>query len=728
MSIRIAQSAFRPCLFSPGTILRMGACGLALTAPLTSLRAAELTGVGGLEEITVTASKKAMAESVQDVPFAVTAYGAAQLENQHVRSLQDISYNAPNVQLEDVGTSPGYANFSIRGLGVNSSIPSIDPTVGVFVDGIYLGISAGVLFDTFDLEGIEVLRGPQGLLFGRNVTGGAVVVRTTTPEDELRADAKLSLETGPNKTASFMLTGPIAETLSAKMAVFYNDDDGWYKNRFNGNDDLGQSETLIIRPALKFTPTDSLEFVLRYEHGRLRGDGAVASNHGLFAKDSFDVAIDEEGFTRNDWDQAILETNVDVPFGDGVITNVAGWRKFDSFTFGDIDASPSSAFHAHTRIRQDQFSDELRYAGTFGPVEVTTGLYYFTQDINYMERRRLANGALIIGGGGDQDQQTTGAFVSGDWHITDTWTLNSGIRYSRETKDVKVANLTPGGCDIFAETCNYLFVNDKTWSDVTPKVGFQWQPDDTTQIYGFWARGFRSGGYNFRNANPLVRPGPFDAEQQNSFEIGLKQDIAGAVRVNAAVFFNQIDDLQREIITPVAGVGTVQIITNSADAEVKGAELEVQVDLGNLTLGAQGGYTDGEYTTIRYDLNNNGAIDSVDYSLQLPRLAPWTYGFSVSYTRDIGSLGSASASASINHRDAAWYNDANTGLLTAADMLQANVSFTTLDERWKLSVYGNNLLDEATFGTEAPLPFFPRATFSSLNKGRVLGAEVTFKF
>ena len=131
-----------------------------------------------LEEVLVTGTKKAEAEKLQDVPIAATAFGEDQLEALFVRDLQSLSYTMPNVSMDDVGTAKGVANFSFRGLGVNSSIPSIDPTVGVFIDGVYQGTNSGVVFDQFDMEGIEVLRGPQGILFGRNVTGGAVLVRT----------------------------------------------------------------------------------------------------------------------------------------------------------------------------------------------------------------------------------------------------------------------------------------------------------------------------------------------------------------------------------------------------------------------------------------------------------------------------------------------------------------------------------------------------------------------
>lgn len=183
---------------------------------------------------------------------------------------------------------------------------------------MYLSITTGALFDTFDLEGIEVLRGPQGLLFGRNVTGGALVVRTTRPTDELHVDARASLASGLEKTLSAVVSGPlVADRLSAKLAIYYNHDNGYFHNLYNGDDNLGRSETLLARAALRFTPSATSELLVRYEHGRQRGDGAVASNHGLFARDSFDVSINDEGFSRVDWDQAIVEGNLDVGFGSG---------------------------------------------------------------------------------------------------------------------------------------------------------------------------------------------------------------------------------------------------------------------------------------------------------------------------------------------------------------------------------------------------------------------------
>ncbi len=682
-------------------------------------------------DIVVTATKRAEAQNVQQVPFAVTAFGARQLADQHVRTLDSLSYSAPNVQLDDVGTSPGFANFSIRGLGINSSIPSIDPTVGVFVDGVYMGISAGILFDTFDLEGVEVLRGPQGLLFGRNVTGGAVVVRTSTPGNELSVNARVAVETGLNKIASAVVSGPIVtDKLAAKIAVYYNDDDGWFYNKFNGNNDFGAARTMIIRSALRFTPTETLDIVGRYEHGRIRGDGAVVSNFGLFPRESFGISVDEEGVTRNNWDQASLEANLDTAFGDGKITNLVAYRAYDGFVTSDIDSSPSYAFHADTLTRQHQWSNELRYAGTFGRFDVTTGLYFFQQKIDYVELRRLARGALRISGGGVQRQKTLGAFFSTDWHATDTITLNAGLRYSYERKKVRVANLIGNLCDPFVlKGCtNYGFRDSKSWSDPTFRLGVQWQPDSETQLYGFFARGFRSGGYNFRNGNASVAPGPFDAEKQNSFEVGLKRDFGRTLRLNLAAFHNTVLGMQREIITPVLPIGTTQVIRNSADLRLQGVEAEATLrPFKHLTLNGQFGYTNAKYKKIFFDLTADGVINARDFALKPPRLSPWTYGASATFDHDLPNGGEFTARVSYAHRDASWSNDANTGQLSSANMIDLTAAYETPDGRWKFSIYGNNLFDDQTEGNVSPLPFFAGSTFSSINKGRVLGAEVTFK-
>jgi len=712
------------------------------------------------DDVIVTALKHGERD-VQDVPVAVTAFGEEQLEALNYQDLQSLTYVMPNVQLEDIGTARGVANFSIRGLGINSSIPSVDPTVGVFIDGMYLGINAGVLADNFDLAGLEVLRGPQGVLFGRNVTGGAVVIRTAAPTDEFEVSAGLAVETGLNYIGDLAVNVPLMPgVLSARFSTYYNEDEGWFENDFNGQQ-FGGGELRIYRGALRLTPTPNLDMILRLEQGSSDGDGPASQNHALFARDSFDFSINNRGYGSGDWEQAIWETNLDVGFGDGTITNIASWRDYEGLSSGDIDATPNNTFHSRAVNLQEQWSNELRYAGTFGPIDLVAGHYWFRQTLFYIEERLLF-GALNRTGGGDGDFSTWGVFANADWHLTDQLTLNLGVRYTEENKDARVSRIraatdnlsgaivVPGefqsGGSIDNRSLNFSDSPfDLSWSDTSPRIGLQWQPNPDTNLYAFAARGFRSGGVNFRvtTLNPLVgtgAPTPFDAEEQTSYEIGWKQEFwDGRGRLNIALYENQIEGMQRETNVPETGSGVQQVIVNAGDATIRGAELEARLGLTDtFMIQLQAGYTDGEYDTVTADLNGDGVVTAADAALEIPRLAPWTYGVSLLHDANLFG-GTLSSRVSYNHRDENFYTDNNRGRLNEADIVDANFTWRPADANWSFSLYGNNLTDETTFGGDTQLPDIaafggdgagplPPPTFSPLNKGRVIGARLRVDF
>ncbi|MCL4713489.1 MAG: TonB-dependent receptor [Hyphomonadaceae bacterium] len=793
----------------------LGAAALA-----TPAAAQNITDVAS-DEIVVTALKHGE-RNVQDVPVAITAFGADQLEALNYNDLQSLTYSIPNVQFEDVGTARGVANFSIRGLGINSSIPSVDPTVGVFVDGMYLGINAGVLADNFDLAGIEVLRGPQGVLFGRNVTGGAVVIRTAAPTDVFEVRGGVQVETGLNYTADLAISGPIVPgVLSARYSTYYNQDEGWFENDFDGSQ-FGEGELQVHRLALRFTPVNNLEFLLRLEQGFGEGDGPAAQNHALYSRDSFDFAINYPGYGSGNWEQAILETNWDVGFGDGVITNIASWRQYEGLSAGDIDATTFTAFHSRAVNEQEQWSNELRYAGTFGPVDITAGHYMFEQELLYIEERFLFGGLLPVDptfaasplqyaaadpfwitrvGGGQGEFSTWGAFVNADWHITDQLTLNVGVRYTEEEKDAQVSRIRRGvtvvsqpvvavqipplngliGQPILpADSLDGAVVvpgegvvggsiNNRTlvfsdspfnlsWNDTSPRIGLQWQPSPSTNLYAFAAKGFRSGGVNFRvttlGANACAAPNipagcvpgglvqpptAFDSEEQTSFEVGWKQELMdGRARINLALFHNEIEGMQRETNIPGPS-GVQQVIVNAGDAIIQGAELEARFSVtDNFIVQFQAGYTDGEYDSVTADLTGDGLVNAADLALEIPRLAPWTYGVTLMHDLPL-SFGTVSSLVAYNHRDENYYTDNNRGVLNEADIIDATVTFRPNDSNWSFAVYGTNLTDEATFGGDTQLPDLSpfggdgnpanaNPTFSPLNKGRVIGARLRFNF
>lgn len=347
------------------------------------------------------------------------------------------------------------------------------------------------------------------------------------------------------------------------------------------------------------------------------------------------------------------------------------------------------------------------------------------------------------------------AFADADWRVSDTVTLSGGLRYTREEKDSWISRVRravddldgPGvivtgeGVDGGSIDTRSLVYSDapfnQQWDDLSPRVGVQWQPNADTNIYATWSRAFRGGGANFRTASLGLAPRAYDPEQQSTFEIGWKQDFnAGRGRLNTALFHNEIEDMQRETNQADAISGVQQIVLNAGDATIWGGEIEARYAVNdNWTLSAHAGYVEGEYDRITEDLNGDLVINAADYALEIPRLAPWTYGVAVDYVALL-AVGTLNARVSYNHRDAAFYNDNNLGRLAEVDMVDAHLSWAPGDERWRVSLYGENLLNEATWGGDTVLPATAafgfsggaRPTFSPLNKGRVFGVELRVRY
>lgn len=713
---------------------------IALTSPAWAEGARE-------EEIIVTAPKRGEARA-RDLPLAMNALGEAQLRSLNVEDLQSLSYAMPNVQLEDIGTGRGVANFVIRGVGVNSSIASVDPAVGLFVDGMYVGLNAGAITDMFDLEAIEVLRGPQGTLYGRNVTGGAVLVRTRAPSDVFEARARVAVETGPNVITDASITGPLAPGLLAgRFAVLHSKDEGWFHNDRDGAS-FGANETNIYRAGLRLTPAAGFDATLRLEQGGVDGDGPAAQNHALFSRGGFDFAIDNRGYAATDWEQAILEANWRVPFGDGVITSISAWRDVEMGWAADIDSTPAFVFHTRILNLQDQRSEELRYAGGFGAYDVTAGLYFLDQHLRYFDERNFPTSARRTGGGFG-DFRTWAAFANTDWRASAALTFSAGLRYTHEEKRSHISRVRPNnaalagalgeiGGDLDARTLNFADpAIAQHWDDVSPRLGVQWRPASGANLYAAWSRGFRSGGANFRTTTLGTPPRLYDAEQESTVELGWKQEARdGRWRVNLALFQNQIENMQRETNLPDPVSGVQQIVLNAGDATIHGGEIEARLELTErFSIEAQAGYTHGRYDRVIEDLNGDLAVTAADRALKIPRLAPWSYGVNLRYEAPI--LGGAlSARLGYHHRDAAFYNDTNLGRLAEADIVDAHVGFSPEGAPWSVSFYGENLLNDPTWGGDTILPSAAsfgfsggaRPTFSPLNKGRVLGAELRLRY
>ena len=682
--------------------------------------------VGLIEEVVTTATKRTDAESAQDVPIAMGVLGSEALANRHVTDLMDLSLALPNVSLDKVSTSKGIANFTIRGQGVNGSVPSMDPTVGLFVDGMYLGLNYGVLLDMLDLESVEVLRGPQGLLFGRNVTGGAVLLRSRRPSGGRSAEGAARLETGPEWRVSASAETPLVESvLDVRLSGSYRNDAGWFTNDAPGpaGGPVGSEETWVARPVAVWTPTDALEVTLIHERGRTDADSTPAQNRKAF--EGFNLAIDEPGLTEVEWRHWIVEANRHVAGGRGRITNVFGWRHLDHASVTDIDATAEPSFHILITANQSQISNELRYSHAFdGGWDVTLGAYHFSQELEYREQR-LLRGEWGTPFGGDQDHSTSGAFLTTTIDVGSAWTLTAGVRYTYEEKDVGVAASGQDGCFAKPDPCRFDFNDKASWTNVTPKIGVQRWIGDAGHVYAHYTKGFRSGGYNLRNTAPGVLPGPFDEEDQDSFEAGFKFVLAdGGVRLNMAAFHNEIHDLQRQVGRSDETAGAVQITANAADATIKGIEADITAAIGGiLTLNAFIGLTDGQYENVLFDLDGDGSTEGDD-KLAIPRLAKLSWGAEAMLSIPVGWTGRMSARIGFAHRDRRAGIDDNSGWMNAMDMLDASLSYAP-GNAVELSLFGRNLLGRPFRLSDFPIiPAVADSTHAALREGRVVGMEV----
>ena len=708
-------------------------------------------GVSGvfLKKITVTARKRE--ELIQNVPLSITHFSSEQIEALKVNDLESLAVRMPNVALDDSISGLAVANFSIRGVGINNSIASVDPTVGVFADGVYLGQTTIVLFDTFDVESIEVLRGPQGTLFGRNVTGGAILINTKKPGDVFEISARTSFEGGGESLNSYYMGtigGPVSETVRVKISAYTNQDNGWFKNLHTG-EAFGEGDVRMVRPVIMWNPTDDVSLVLRYQYESSESDGAAGQNQRDFDIDSHDFSIDEEGFREHRHHFFSAQVDWDVDFGDGAITNIFGFYDSDGSALLDIDSSPQSLLHIRGWTPYRQWSNELRYAGRFfESLHVTTGSYYFTSEVNYHDRRYLLGGVLTQDLGGNYYVDTLGVFLSFDYDLTDRVMLTAGTRYSYEKRKAETSsaatNNTSSGigmkmpCNIATgPACPFDFTDEETWNSWSPKLGVAYYMGGGTNfeanVYGHWTRGYRSGGYNLRNtyAPDEELPGPYDEEKIDTFEAGFKISTNIGI-LNGAVFYNLIDDVQRVITLPddtVGGGGIYQEIHNTADVEAFGFELDGLVAVTDkLFLLGFVGYVDPEYTKVKHDLNRDETLDEKDLALKLPRAAKWTWSLGAIHDAGLANWAKMTSRISYSFRDKLYLTDDNKGYTPEQKILDAGIDITPMDGRVSIGFYGKNLLNEVKHGSYVELPLqLMGGSFAPLSKGRTFGVQLTYR-
>ena len=724
-----------------------------------------------IEEVITTARKKE--ENQQVVPISISTVSSEQIEVLKIRDLTEIA-SIPNVSLDEVGTANHVPNFQIRGLGHNSSIASIESPVAMINDGVYIG--NGIVTDGFDIDSIQVLRGPQGTVMGKNSIGGAVLVNSKNPGDEWESKLRLAYDGfgspgGMSSYVQFATGGPISDNLKVRGVVHINDNDGWHKNMFNDSNH-GAIESTMFRGTGVYEPSETMNINIKYTSQETDGDGPSAQCFQLFEggpsclgmdrdRNSFDLSIDEPGFLKDNSDSLVVKVEKDVAFGDGLITYIYGDSEYTADSIGDIDGTMAFIFHAPNKIKDALSSHELRFNGSFENFDLLAGYSINDRDLIFHEMRILPS-TLPSGsewnGGGDLTAETSAFFITAEIPLSEKLTLDVGVRKTDEDKSVSIASLSAGvaflaqgapsnvyllmgrdpsviqspnqaSCQIFSGGCIRDFVDNDSWSSTSPRIGLTYIDDNDTTYYGYRAIAYRSGGYNMRNTAILVLtpekgPGPFDQEEVTTTEFGIKKSLGTKGRVNFAYFSSELTDMQRTL-NEAGPAGPVQYIKNTGDASMSGLELDmVYMIQDDLVLNLNVGTLNAKYDDVVYDISGDGVIDYKEYELELPRAADLTYSIGLSKDFNVGNW-SANSRVSYSYRDPVAYDDGNLGIIDEQKILDLGVDFYSPSENMSIGVYGKNMNESVKHGNISPVSW---GSFAPVMIGKVVGVELVYDF
>ena len=706
------------------------AFGLGLASAACAQDAAPAASNTEVEEVVVTAQKRE--QKLQDVPAAVSAFGSAQLEGASVQSLIDLNGKAPNVVLAPVGAYPYASAFYIRGLGFADVESSFEPSVGVEMNGVYLARNSGALQDFFDIDSVEVLRGPQGTLYGRNTIGGVVSVRTKRPTGQFGGEVQATYGNYGKVEGRAAVEFPMGDMVSARVSVLYKDFDGYNYNATTKKN-VGDNEVLTGRATVVFKPNDTFDATLILDKDRERGSGAAFRNASLPGQVYYNFGVEDPNpyvvkdntpvFANLDTWGASLEANYDL--GPATLTSITGYREFDDTVQSDYDGTAVNFFAALRDQSHKQFSSELRIASNGeNRLNYVAGIYFLDQsyDISNAQSGLIYKGATLTQFA-SQSNTAWALFGQADYKITDQLSVTAGGRFSYEEKTFTNQPL--------GFTVSRTYSN--TWNDFSPKLGVNYAFTPRIMGYASWSKGFRSGGYNGRAAT-FTSAGPYKAETVSAYEVGLKTELFDRrVRFNVAAFSSEYSDMQ----TGVQGLTSAGIyeslVVNAAKAKIEGAEAEVNWIAGaGFTIDASVGYLDARYENYIADLTSDGVTNPTDNTaLPLPYAPKWSASLGVNYAHQF-EFGRLTANVNATYQDDIYTSNSTLNLTSNVMVREANtianatIGFEGPGAKWRVALWGKNLTDETvinnTFGLGA------LGNLRIYSAPRTYGVDLSYRF
>lgn len=684
---------------------------------------------GAMEEIVVSARRRE--ESLQQVPQAVSALSGEEMRLAGVSNLADMQSQAPGLTVYAARGTTSTATAYIRGVGQSDPLWGVEPGVGIYVDDVYLARPQGALLEMLDVERVEILRGPQGSLYGRNTIGGAIKYVSRPIAEETEVSLGTALGSYNQRDLKVSVSTPLVEDkLFASFAAGSFTRDGFGKNRLTGAE-VSDKQLYAGRAAIEWRPGDSWTINLThdavYDRSAVRGAQRMIPNDIEFfysgaaplpASDNrYDVhnGFDNQG---NDADNSGTALTVSWQ-GDGNwgFKSITAFREGETSGAIDFDMGPYPIADVDAVYFDDQLSQEFQWQFEGERLSGVFGLYLLDATAGGVVRNRfgvptaainpvlvpVVGPTLAIYGESGGEVQTDAVALFGDmtYSLTDSTALNLGGRFNREEKNAQVLNrgftdadfTTPNG-QVTAD-----FDESESWTDFSPRISLDHQLNDDTLIYASYSEGFKSGGYNIR-ANTAQVPdsqNPYSPETVASFEMGIKADLSRNLRVNAALFHSDYEDIQLSIFTGVdtSGDGNPDSFfgdfTNAGSGVIRGLELEaLWAPSDYFTLSGNATWLDAyykEYISGGVDIAGEQAFTNT------PELA---YTVNGDFNLPLSDLGHLDARLSYSYRDDVHpTTDLSEYIFQEAyGLWNAALVFTPPAENWQLALEGRNLADE----------------------------------
>jgi iron complex outermembrane receptor protein len=690
-------------------------------------------------DIVVTARRRE--ESLQDVPIAVTAYSGEALERQGALDLTDISDTTPNVTLETSrGTNTTLTAF-IRGVGQQDPVAGFESGVGLYLDDVFLNRPQAAVLDIYDVERIEVLRGPQGTLYGRNTIGGAIkyVTRRLSNEPQFRARANL----GTYTQADLILSGssPLIEGIKVGGSVARLYRKGFGDNLTTGQENYNR-DLWAARGTVELDPAEWLS--IRISGDYTKDNSNPRGGHRLIpgllsGAPVLGNVYDSRGglvTPKQEIEAYGGAMHVDIDVGGGyTLRNITALRRDRSATPIDFDALPAQDVDVPAIYKNRQFSNELQLLyDNGGPVQGVAGFYYLNANANNIFDVVLATTGALIGVPGftastfgDVDTRTWAGFIDLTFDITDQLHFSAGLRYTNDKRTATVIrkNLIGGaspelggaGVQLGALTSN--FTGSKTFKEFTPRASISFTPTDDHNFYASYSKGFKGGGFDPRglstaapdlNANGVREPNEifdyflFDPEKVDSYELGYKASLFDRrLRLAIAGFYADYKDVQvpGSVGAVINGIPTfVGVTTNAGKASFKGVEVEALATLfrggdgSRLNLAGTLGYLDARYDEFITNVPGTGPVDVADFR-RIQNTPKWTMSGTLDYSTRMRG-GEISASTTLSYRSKTFQFETPSPFLDQPGyaLLDASIVWTSEDERFTVGLHGKNLTDK----------------------------------